>query len=249
MDQPGNPAEPARVEISVDRDSEIPIGVQLTWALRSRIGDGTLAAGQRLPGLRELADAVDVNINTVRAVYQRLDHEGLIDSQQGSGTYVTAEPLRRSEVSTIAANAAQDARELGVDPREVAAALYVAPTSPPTTAATSAQRRRALRTQISALEMALGEIEAEHPELLPPPGQSETRPDLGPRLLDADGLAHVRQQQLKRLAKLQQAADELGRAGGQADTGPRTGVGDRVSSRSKRTKTAPATPRAAPANG
>ena len=70
-------------DLKIDRDGEIPIGVQLAWALRARIGDGRLAPGQRLPGLRELAEMLGINANTARAVYQRLEQEGLIDSHQG----------------------------------------------------------------------------------------------------------------------------------------------------------------------
>jgi DNA-binding transcriptional regulator YhcF (GntR family) len=133
--------------VEIDRDAEVPIGVQLAWALRSRIDDGRLRPGQRLPGLRDLAEVSGVNVNTVRAVYQRLEQEGLIDSQQGSGTFVTAAPRRRSSVSAIAASAAREALETGVDPREVAAALYVAPDAAPA-ATEEAQRRRLLRAQI-----------------------------------------------------------------------------------------------------
>ena len=67
-----------RLGIAIDRDADVPIGVQLGWVIRARIGDGTLRPGQRLPGLRDLAEAAGVNINTVRAVYQRLEHEGLV---------------------------------------------------------------------------------------------------------------------------------------------------------------------------
>jgi GntR family transcriptional regulator len=249
VNQAGNPEGPARVEISVDRDSEIPIGVQLAWALRARISDGTLGAGQRLPGLRELAEATEVNINTVRTVYQRLDQEGLINSQQGSGTFVTAEPLRRSEISMLAANAAQDAHELGVDPRDVAATLYVTPANPTTRAGAAAQRRRVLRTQISALEMALGEIEAEHPALVQPITETKASTSVGPRLLDADGLAHVRQQQLRRLATLQQAIEEQAKATSQPATTPHEDAVDAANGKSKRTSRARATPRAARASG
>ena len=42
--------------LAIDRDAEVPIGVQLAWALRSRIAEGALKPGQRLPGLRDLAE-------------------------------------------------------------------------------------------------------------------------------------------------------------------------------------------------
>src|ERR1700730_3337478 len=91
-------------EIAIDRDAEVPIGVQLAWALRARIRDGSFGPGQRLPGLRELAEATGVNANTVRAVYQGLDREGLIDTLQGSGTFVAPTRREPTGVASIAAN-------------------------------------------------------------------------------------------------------------------------------------------------
>lgn len=113
--------------LEIDRNADVPIGVQLAWALRSRIDEGELAPGQRLPGLRDLAEATGMNVNTVRAVYQRLEQEGLTESQQGSGTFVTTNPRQRSAVGAIAASAAREARDTGVDPREVAAASVCLP--------------------------------------------------------------------------------------------------------------------------
>jgi DNA-binding transcriptional regulator YhcF (GntR family) len=198
------------VDIAVDRDAEIPIGVQLAWALRTRIRDGILTPGDRLPGLREVAEATGVNVNTVRTVYQRLEQEGLIDSQQGSGTFVAATPRNSSAVSAIAADAAREARETGVDPREVAAALYVSPGAVPTPPDEAAQRRRLLREQIEALERTLVELEAKHPGVAPLAPTARARKDAGPVLLDADELEHVRAVLLRRLSVLQAAIDGIG---------------------------------------
>ncbi len=194
----------------VDRDAEVPIGIQLAWALRSRIGDGQLTPGQRLPGLRDLAEASGVNVNTVRAVYQRLEQEGLIESQQGSGTFVTATPRRRSSAGTIAAGAAREAFETGVDPREVAAALYVAGERREDGADAAAGQRRALRAQIAALERTLAEMEAAYPAFVPAPAAAGA--GIGPALLSAAELEHVRAGLVRRLAAIQAAIDaQLGR--------------------------------------
>jgi len=198
------------LDIAVDRDAEIPIGVQLAWALRARIRDGELMPGERLPGLREVAQATGVNVNTVRAVYQRLEQEGLIDSQQGSGTFVAATPQRRSTVAAIAADAAREAHETGVDPREVAAALYVAPATVARSSTAAVTRRRALREQIAALERTLGEMEAKHPGVAP--ASTVTRRDVGPALLDAAELERVRTLLVRRLTVVQAAVDRLGSA-------------------------------------
>ena len=77
------------MDIELARDGEIPVGVQLGWALRARILGGHLAAGERLPGVRELAAATGVNINTVRSVYARLEVDGLIHAEHGRGTFVS----------------------------------------------------------------------------------------------------------------------------------------------------------------
>jgi DNA-binding transcriptional regulator YhcF (GntR family) len=191
--------------ISVDRDAEVPIGVQLAWILRARIRDGGLRPGNRLPGLRDLALATGVNINTVKAVYQRLHSEGLIDSQQGSGTFVKSTPRGASDAASIAIGAAQTARECGVDPREVAAALYVTPQPGPDAADQDRSMRQGLRVQIAVLERAFGELDAAHPGLLAPPSEYSSA---GPSLLSAAELEAVRSHTLRRLLALQGAIDE-----------------------------------------
>jgi DNA-binding transcriptional regulator YhcF (GntR family) len=225
-------------DLAIDRAGEIPIGVQLAWALRARIGDGRLAPGQRLPGLRELAEMLGINANTARAVYQRLEQEGLIDSRQGTGTFVASVAQEPSAVGQIAADAARQARRTGVDPREVAAALYVT-TEPASDAATdpdehalagagkqAGERRRELRTQIAALEQTLSEIQSSHPGLVPAPNKPSRH--AGPRLLSVEELERVRLELVHRIAAagplLQPLADKRSTATAErqstSDTGP-----------------------------
>jgi GntR family transcriptional regulator len=217
VDRPQDPESESerseRVTFAVDRDAEVPIGVQLGWTLCSLISEGRFQAGEQLPTLREMAQATGLNVNTIRVVYQRLEQKGLIESQQGSGTFVAPKPARGATVGTIAATAAQTARETGVDPREVAAALYVA-ARPPAPAPGSEQaaelseagRRRALREQIAALERTVVELEAEHPGVAPAPTGS--RRGFGPALLTADELTRVRAVLIRRLTIVQAAIDE-----------------------------------------
>lgn len=113
--------------ISLDRDAEVPLGTQLTWALRARITSGTLPRGERLPGARELAAEVGVNVNTVRAVYARLEEEGLVAIVHGRGTFVADRAAPAGEAARLAAAVEAEARRRGIDPRAVAAALYVGP--------------------------------------------------------------------------------------------------------------------------
>jgi DNA-binding transcriptional regulator YhcF (GntR family) len=191
-------------EISIDRDAEIPIGVQIVWFFRARIRSGDLAPGDRLPGLRDLAEATGVNINTVKTVYQRLHAEGLIDSQQGSGTFVGSSQRQASDAARIAISAAQAAGECGVDPREVAAFLYVTPQTDPASDQ-GRSKRQALQAQIAVLERAFLELDAMHPGLLAP---ASPRRSLGPSLLSTSELEDVRSHMLRRLLSLQRAIDE-----------------------------------------
>jgi DNA-binding transcriptional regulator YhcF (GntR family) len=86
------------MEIRLDRSGGVPLGTQLAWRLRSEIASGRLRPGDRLPSLRELAVAAGVHVNTVRAVYGRLESEGAVRTEHGRGTFV-ATPAR-GEAST-----------------------------------------------------------------------------------------------------------------------------------------------------
>jgi len=83
------------IDFAVSRDGELPVGTQLVWKLRSLIESGALEPGDRLPGVRMLAEAAGVNVNTARSVYGRLERAGLIRSEQGRGTFVTPQPPLR----------------------------------------------------------------------------------------------------------------------------------------------------------
>jgi DNA-binding transcriptional regulator YhcF (GntR family) len=84
----------------VDRASTVPLGTQLVERIRVAVEDGRLAAGERLPSVRDLAESAAVNVNTVRAVYARLEAEGLVRSEHGRGTFVAeAAPAHESTLS------------------------------------------------------------------------------------------------------------------------------------------------------
>ncbi len=97
----------AQVDFRIDRGSAVAIGTQLSTTIREAIAAGDLAAGDRLPSVRELARDARVNVNTVRAVYARLEAEGAVRSEHGRGTFVaggagpapgSAAPLTRGQL-------------------------------------------------------------------------------------------------------------------------------------------------------
>jgi GntR family transcriptional regulator len=76
----------------IDAGSGVPIYRQLMEQVRREVMLGRLAAGDQLPPLREVVDALAINPNTVVKAYAELEHEGLVVRRQGMGTFVTAVP-------------------------------------------------------------------------------------------------------------------------------------------------------------
>jgi GntR family transcriptional regulator len=74
--------------IRVESSSGVPVTRQIADQIRAHCAAGTLAPGDRLPSVRQLAKDVLVNQNTVLRVYERLTAEGLLERRQGDGTFV-----------------------------------------------------------------------------------------------------------------------------------------------------------------
>lgn len=75
-------------QFALDRESGVPLGEQLGGKLERAIRAGELPPGDRLPSVRQMATLAGVNVNTVRAVYARLEQDGLLSSEHGRGTFV-----------------------------------------------------------------------------------------------------------------------------------------------------------------
>lgn len=81
---------------ALERDSHIPLYLQIVSEVRRMMTEGALKIGDRLPANRELAKTLGVNRNTVTTAYAELAADGLIASRVGSGTYVSRAPARPS---------------------------------------------------------------------------------------------------------------------------------------------------------
>jgi GntR family transcriptional regulator len=77
--------------IRIESSSGVPITRQIMDQVRAQCATGALAAGERLPSVRELARELAVNQNTILKVYERLSAEGLLEMRHGSGTFVSEE--------------------------------------------------------------------------------------------------------------------------------------------------------------
>src|SRR5689334_12627395 len=91
--------------LSLDRSGP-PLALQIQDRLRDAIRDGRLAADERLPSTRRLAETLGVARGTVVEVYEQLMAEGYVDSLVGSGTRVARLPgAERGEPVAAAAEA------------------------------------------------------------------------------------------------------------------------------------------------
>jgi DNA-binding FadR family transcriptional regulator len=192
--------------IALDHTADVPLGVQLDWVLRAAVATGRLRAGDRLPGLREVADLLGVNHNTVRAAVAKLEADGLLETRHGSGTFVAAGAATQLRQAALLDEVAQRAQDAGVAPRELAAALYVAEPSAHRASDEVAAERRTLRQDLAVLDRILCELEPQLDVAVardPAPARGG-----GPRLLSADELRAQRAMLLRRVAQVQRALDQ-----------------------------------------
>jgi GntR family transcriptional regulator len=74
--------------IELQRDSGIPIYIQVREQIRLLIHKGVLKPGDPVPTVRALAVSLGINLNTVARIYRDLEQERLLDLKRGLGTFV-----------------------------------------------------------------------------------------------------------------------------------------------------------------
>jgi GntR family transcriptional regulator len=82
----------------LDLKSGVPVYRQIIDLVLGGIASGALAPGDQLPTVRQLAVDLAVNPNTVVRAYRELEIRGVLDTHQGTGTFVATKKVRQSEV-------------------------------------------------------------------------------------------------------------------------------------------------------
>ena len=77
------------MQFSIDPKSGVPFYRQIIERVKFGIAGGRLTPGDQLPTVRRLAADLSVNPNTVIRAYREMEIEGVLDTQQGSGTFVS----------------------------------------------------------------------------------------------------------------------------------------------------------------
>jgi DNA-binding transcriptional regulator YhcF (GntR family) len=88
--------------LRIDLGDERPLEDQIATGLRNAIAQGSVAAGQDLPSVRQLASDLGVHWNTVARAYRRLADEGLVTVRRGRGAVAGAGHRAPQRVSRAA---------------------------------------------------------------------------------------------------------------------------------------------------
>ncbi len=76
----------------LDNSSGVPVYRQLIDQVQAGIATGSLDAGHQLPTVRQVAVDLAINPNTVLRAYRELEIRGVLDTQQGTGTFIAPQP-------------------------------------------------------------------------------------------------------------------------------------------------------------
>ena len=91
------PSPSTRFRLQLDLHSGMPVYRQLIDQVRGGIASGMLAAGDQLPTVRQLAVDLAINPNTVVRAYRELELGGLLETHQGTGTFISAQKMKRTD--------------------------------------------------------------------------------------------------------------------------------------------------------
>ncbi len=76
------------IEFKLDSSTGIPFYRQIIDQIRFGIALGQLTIGEQLPTVRSMAVELAINPNTVTKAYKELEIQRILDTQQGTGTFI-----------------------------------------------------------------------------------------------------------------------------------------------------------------
>jgi GntR family transcriptional regulator len=82
----------------LDAHSGMPIYRQIIDQVRGGIASGLLITGDQLPTMRQLAVDLAINPNTVVRAYRELELGGLLETHQGTGTFISIQKMNQTDV-------------------------------------------------------------------------------------------------------------------------------------------------------
>lgn len=82
-------------QLALDLHTGVPVYRQLIDQVRAGIASGSLNAGDQLPTVRQLAVDLEINPNTVMRAYRELELGGLLETHQGTGTFISEKKVEQ----------------------------------------------------------------------------------------------------------------------------------------------------------
>jgi GntR family transcriptional regulator len=86
------------LDFRIDSKSGVPFYRQIIEQVKFAIARGDLHPGSQIPTVRQLAVDLSINPNTVIRAYKEMEIEGLLETHQGSGTFVSDRKIEIDEV-------------------------------------------------------------------------------------------------------------------------------------------------------
>lgn len=84
-------------QVALDLYSGVPAYRQIIDQVMGGIATGALAGGDQLPTVRQLAVDLSINPNTVIRAYRELEIRGVLETMQGTGTFVSHQKVERND--------------------------------------------------------------------------------------------------------------------------------------------------------
>jgi GntR family transcriptional regulator len=88
------PNPPAPFRFQLDLQSGVPVYRQIIDQVQGGLATGSLAPGHQLPTVRQVAVDLAINPNTVLRAYRELEIRGVLETQQGTGTFISHRQVR-----------------------------------------------------------------------------------------------------------------------------------------------------------
>ena len=86
------------MDFRIDSKSGVPFYRQIIEQVKCAIARGDLHPGSQIPTVRQLAVDLSINPNTVIRAYKEMEIEGLLETHQGSGTFVSDKKIEIDDV-------------------------------------------------------------------------------------------------------------------------------------------------------
>jgi GntR family transcriptional regulator len=86
------------IEFRLDDHSGVPVYRQIIDQVMGGMATGVLRPGEQLPTVRQVAVDLAINPNTVQRAYREMEIRGVLETQQGTGTFISQQKVQRNEV-------------------------------------------------------------------------------------------------------------------------------------------------------